>query len=155
MLRHRLEYIGVRSLIGAVRFMPAAMVDACGSALGLTFYALDRSHRRVAERNVAAAFPTRTPAEHTAIVRGAFSHFGRLLFELLKFSTLTTDQMLARVEFEGEERVRSAYAQGKGVLFVYGNYAGDAMNFDIASGSSLPFGPVDAITQNAWIWPGK
>ena len=122
MLRHRLEYLGVRSLIGAVRFMPAAVVDACGTALGLTFYALDRSHRRVAERNVAAAFPTRTPAEHTAIVRGAFSHFGRLLFELLKFSTLTTDQMLARVEFEGEERVRSAYAQGKGVLFVTGHF---------------------------------
>ena len=122
MLRHRLEYIGVRALIGVVRFMPSAVVDACGSALGLAFCTLDRSHRRVAERNVAAAFPTRTPAEHTAIVRGAFTHFGRLLFELLKFSTLTTDQMLARVEFEGEERVRSAYAQGKGVLFVTGHF---------------------------------
>ena len=30
--------------------------------------------------------------------------------------------MLARVEFEGEERVRSAYAQGKGVLFVTGHF---------------------------------
>lgn len=122
MLRHRLEYIGVRALIGAVRFMPPAVVQACGSALGLTFYTLDRSHRRVAERNVAAAFPTRTPAEHSAIVRGAFTHFGRLLFELLEFSTLTNAQMLSRVEFEGEERVRSAYAHGKGVLFVTGHF---------------------------------
>lgn len=122
MIRHRLEYIGVRLLIVAVRFMPAAMVDACGSALGLTFYTLDRSHRRVAARNVAAAFPTRTLAEQTAIVRGTFKHFGRLLFELLKFSTLTDQQMLARVEFEGEERVRSAYAQGRGVLFVTGHF---------------------------------
>ncbi|MFT3828044.1 MAG: lysophospholipid acyltransferase family protein [Chitinophagaceae bacterium] len=72
--------------------------------------------------NVAAAFPTRTPAEHTAIVRGAFTHFGRLLFELLEFSTLSNDEMLARVEFEGEERVRSAYAQGRGVLFVTGHF---------------------------------
>ncbi len=120
--RHTLEYAGVRSLILAVRFMPPAVVDACGSALGLAFHALDRAHRRVAERNVAAAFPTRTPAEHTAIVRGTFKHFGRLLFELLKFSTLTTEQMLARVEFEGEERVRSAYAQGRGVLFVTGHF---------------------------------
>ena len=30
--------------------------------------------------------------------------------------------MLARVEFEGEERVRAAYAQGKGVLFVTGHF---------------------------------
>ena len=122
MFRHRLEYAGVRFLIGVVRFMPPQVVDACGAALGLTFHTLDRAHRRVAERNVAAAFPTRTPAEHTAIVRATFEHFGRLLFELLKFSTLTNEQMLARVEFEGEERVRSAYAQGRGVLFVTGHF---------------------------------
>jgi KDO2-lipid IV(A) lauroyltransferase len=30
--------------------------------------------------------------------------------------------MLARVEFEGEERARAAYAQGKGVLFVTGHF---------------------------------
>jgi KDO2-lipid IV(A) lauroyltransferase len=30
--------------------------------------------------------------------------------------------MLERVEFEGEERVRKAYAQGKGVLFVTGHF---------------------------------
>ena len=30
--------------------------------------------------------------------------------------------MLARVEFEGDERVRQAYAQGKGVLFVTGHF---------------------------------
>jgi Kdo2-lipid IVA lauroyltransferase/acyltransferase len=122
MIRHRLEYLGVRILVFAVRLMPPVVVDTCGSALGLAFHTLDRPHRRIAERNVAAAFPTRTSAEHTAIVRGAFKHFGRLLFELLKFSTLTDEQMLARVEFEGEERVRSAYAQGTGVLFVTGHF---------------------------------
>ena len=30
--------------------------------------------------------------------------------------------MLARVEFDGEERARLAYAQGKGVLFVTGHF---------------------------------
>ncbi|MFN7918249.1 MAG: lysophospholipid acyltransferase family protein [Vicinamibacterales bacterium] len=122
MVRHKLEYAGVRFLTSVVRFMPPSVVDACGAALGLAFHTLDRSHRRVAERNVAAAFPTRTPTEHKAIVRATFEHFGRLLFELLKFSTLTNEQMLARVEFEGEERVRSAYAQGRGVLFVTGHF---------------------------------
>ena len=122
MIRHRLEYFGVRTLIGAVRFMPPAVVDACGSALGMTFYLLDRPHRRVAQRNVAAAFPTRTAAEHTAIVKGAFRHFGRLLFELLKFSTLSPQAMLARVEFDGEERARAAYAHGRGVLFFTGHF---------------------------------
>ncbi len=122
MMRHRLEYAGVRILIGAVRWMPDSVVDRGGTALGRTFHALDRSHRRVAARNVAAAFPTRTPEEHAAIVRGTFEHFGRLLFQLLKFNTLTDAQMLSRVEFEGEERVRAAYAHGKGVVFVTGHF---------------------------------
>ena len=51
-----------------------------------------------------------------------FAHFGRLLFELLKFSTLSPEQMLERVEFEGDDRARLAYAQGKGVLFFTGHF---------------------------------
>jgi KDO2-lipid IV(A) lauroyltransferase len=102
--------------------MPSRIVDACGTLLGFAFYALDGAHRRVADRNVAAAFPARPTAEQRRIVRGAFAHFGRLLFQLLKFSTLSPAAMLARVDFEGEERVRSAYAHGKGVLFVTGHF---------------------------------
>jgi Kdo2-lipid IVA lauroyltransferase/acyltransferase len=122
MIRHRLEYLGVRTLIAVVRFMPPAVVDACGSALGFMFHALDRAHRRVAQRNVAAAFPTRTATEHAAIVRGTFGHFGRLLFQLLKFSTLSEKAMLACAEFEGVERVQAAHAHGKGVIFVTGHF---------------------------------
>jgi hypothetical protein len=88
----------------------------------LTFYTIDRAHRRIAERNLEAAFPARPAAERRAIARAAFVHFGRLLFELLKFSTLSPASMLARVEFDGEERARLAYAQGKGVLFVTGHF---------------------------------
>jgi KDO2-lipid IV(A) lauroyltransferase len=121
-LRHRFENFGVQFVTAAVRLMPPALVTACGSVLGLAFYVVDRAHRRVAERNVAAAFPARSRAEHTRIVRGAFMHFGRLLLELLKFSTLTDREMLARVEFEGEDRVRAAYAAGHGVLFVTGHF---------------------------------
>src|SRR5437764_1048272 len=102
--------------------MPDRIVRACGTALGLAFYTIDGAHRRIAERNLAVAFPLRTAAERRAIARAAFAHFGRLLFELLKFSTLSREQMLARVEVEGEERSRLAYAQGKGVLFVTGHF---------------------------------
>src|SRR5437773_8458843 len=102
--------------------MPDSLVSAFGSLLGLAFHTFDRAHRRIAERNLATAFPVRTPEARRAIGRGAFRHFGRLLFELLKFSTLSPDAMLARVEFEGEERARLAYAHGKGVLFFTGHF---------------------------------
>ncbi len=121
-MKHRIEYVLVRSLIGIVRLMPDALVRASGTILGLAFYTIDRSHRRIAHRNLAAAFPNRTGAERRSIARAAFAHFGRLLFELLKFSTLSPEAMLARVEFEGEDRARLAYAQGKGVLFITGHF---------------------------------
>ncbi len=121
-MRHRVELAVVRGLVAAVRVMPDPLVRACGTMLGAAFYVLDAPHRRIADRNLAAAFPRRTPRERRAIVRAVFGHFGRLLFEVLKFSTMTRDEMLARVEIDGEDRIRAAYAQGRGVLLVTGHF---------------------------------
>jgi Kdo2-lipid IVA lauroyltransferase/acyltransferase len=119
---HRIEYALVRMLIAIVRVMPERLVRASGTALGLAFYTIDGPHRRIAHRNLAAAFPGRSEADRRSIARAAFAHFGRLLFQLLAFSTLSPQAMLERVEFEGEERARLAYAQRKGVLFVTGHF---------------------------------
>ena len=121
-MRHRLEYgavVAVRLVLGV---LPDSVARACGAMLGLAFYTLDRAHRRVALTNLAQSFPTRTPAELRAIARAMFCHFGRLLFEMLRFSTLSDTAMRRRVEFEGEDRARHAYAQGKGVLFFTGHF---------------------------------
>jgi Kdo2-lipid IVA lauroyltransferase/acyltransferase len=120
--RHRLEYLAVTGVVAGVRLLPMAVVLAFGSLLGRAFYWIDGAHRRLAVRNIQAAFPLRTTAECLAIARGMFSHFGRLLTVLLKFSTMTPEQMLARVRFEGEERVVAAHAQGKGVLLFTGHF---------------------------------
>ncbi len=105
-----------------MRVTPGPLVRGGGTLLGLAFYAVDGAHRRIAERNLAAAFPRRPARERRAIVRHVFTHFGRLLVELLKFSTLTDAALMARVEFDGEEHARLAYAQGKGVLFITGHF---------------------------------
>jgi KDO2-lipid IV(A) lauroyltransferase len=110
---------GVR---GLVRWLPHAVVRFLGACLGLTFYLIDRGHRTVALTNLRQCFPTRTERERRAIARGMFAHFGRLLFEILKFSTLSPAAMLRRVEFEGEDRARLAYARGRGVLFFTGHF---------------------------------
>ena len=101
---------------------PYSLLWLFGTVVGYLFYVFDGAHRRVAAENLAAAFPRRSRAERHAIVRAVFGHFGRLLFEFLKFSTLSPEQILARVEFDGEERVRLAYGQGKGILFITGHF---------------------------------
>jgi KDO2-lipid IV(A) lauroyltransferase len=121
-VRYRIEYFAVKCVRLVIRVLPHGIVRALGAGLGFLFYLLDRSHRRVAWANLAQALPARSERERKVIMREMFAHFGRLLFEILKFSTLSQQQMLTRVEFEGEDRARHAYAQGKGVLFFTGHF---------------------------------
>lgn len=110
------------SVVAVVRLMPMRMVLGVGTLLGRAFYLFDRGHRRLAIENLRAAFPVRSEPDCRTICREMFSHFGRLLIVLLKFSTMRPDQMLARVEFEGEERVIHAHAQKRGVLLYTGHF---------------------------------
>jgi Kdo2-lipid IVA lauroyltransferase/acyltransferase len=121
-VRHRLELAAVYLVRGLIRAMPRGVVRPCGRLLGLAFYLFDGVHRGVADTNLAMAFPQRTPTERRTITREMFGHFGCVLLELLKFSTLAQDDMRGLVEFEGDDRARAAYARGKGVLFFTGHF---------------------------------
>jgi Kdo2-lipid IVA lauroyltransferase/acyltransferase len=121
-MRHELEYLAVRSVASAVRVMSPRHVRDWGSRLGLAYYGIDRAHRRIALANLAAAFPARSPEERRTLARQVFGHFGRTLLELLKFTTLSDDRKMELVEWDGEDRVRLAYAQGRGVLFCTGHF---------------------------------
>jgi KDO2-lipid IV(A) lauroyltransferase len=114
--------MAVTSVIAMVRPLPMRAVLAVGTALGRAFYLFDRGHRRLAIDNLRAAFPLRTEAECRAICRNMFSHFGRLLVVLLKFSTMGPGDMLGCVEFDGEDRVLHAHTQGRGVLLFTGHF---------------------------------
>ena len=122
LLRHRLEYGAVAAIVQFTRLLPMPIVLGAGTLLGTAFYLFDGAHRRLAIGNLRAAFPLRSREDCAIIARGMFAHFGRLLTVLLKFSTMRPAQMLARVEFEGEDRVRAAHAEGRGVLLFTGHF---------------------------------
>jgi len=117
-----LEFAAVRVVAAVIALLPMRVVRRCGAALGGLAYAIDRTHRRTALDNLAAAFPSRPESERRAMARAMFAHFGSLLLELLKFSTYTPDQMIAAVEVEGLERARQAYQRQRGVLFFTGHF---------------------------------
>ena len=121
-MRYRLEFTIARTVQAFLRLMPITAVRACGGALGGIVSVVDRFHRRIALENLARAFPSRSAEECALVCGGMFEHFGRLLFELIRFSSLTREEMLASVEVEGQEHVRQAYRQGKGVLYFTGHF---------------------------------
>jgi KDO2-lipid IV(A) lauroyltransferase len=121
-MRYLIEYVAVASVRLVVRGLPLPVVRRLGESLGLMFYVVDRMHRRIALANLGTAFPKKSEDERRRIARSMFQHFGRLLLELLKFSSLSRERQLALVDWEGEERVRLALAQGKGILFCTGHF---------------------------------
>jgi KDO2-lipid IV(A) lauroyltransferase len=143
-LRHPLEYALVLFTMRAARLLPWRVVRAMGSGLGFLFYTLDRRHRRIALGNLEAAFPRKSPAERQAIVRHVFGHFGRLLFELLKFSGLSRDEVLARVEIEGGDRIRDARAKGRGALLFTGHFGYWEIN---AIAHAAAFAPIGVLAR--------
>ena len=122
-VRHRLEYVAVMTLRRVLAVLPHAVVRLVGAFMGLLFYWLDAQASPCGDdESGAVVSDERLNGRRTAITREMFRHFGRLLFEILKFSTLSHSAMLGRVEFEGEDRARLAYAQGQGVLFFTGHF---------------------------------
>ena len=121
-MRLLVEFLPVLLVKTVVRLLPMAVVRACGRAIGRLAYAVDRTRRQVAVQNLAQAFPGRPEAEHRELAKAMFAHFGALLLELLKFGGCSPEQMLALSETEGEERVRLAHQQGRGVLFFTGHF---------------------------------
>jgi len=121
-VRRAIEFAAVRVVAAIVALLPMAVVRRIGASIGHVAYGVDRHHRRIAIENLTAAFPAQPDAERRAFARAMFAHFGSLLLELLKFGTYTREQMLAAVELEGDERVRHAYQQERGVLFFTGHF---------------------------------
>jgi Kdo2-lipid IVA lauroyltransferase/acyltransferase len=142
--RYSLEYAAVALVTATVRTLPRPVSVLMGKTLGYTFYALDRQHRRLTIDNLAAAFPNRTPAELRTIARAVFGHFGSLLTEILRFSGLSREQMLASVEFEGGDRVMQAHAQGKGALFITGHFGYWELH---ALAHALNFPPIGVVVR--------
>jgi KDO2-lipid IV(A) lauroyltransferase len=120
--RHRLEYGLVRATRALARRLPDRGAAALGAGIGRLFYVLDGAHRRLAIEQLRAAFPVRSIDECRAIAQATFAHFGRLLVALLRFSALSRDEMRARIEYDGEDRVRTALAAGKGAIIFTGHF---------------------------------
>jgi len=121
-LRYRVEAAIVYGLKAFVSLLPMPAVRRLGAMLGLLVYALDGFHRRIALQNIARALPSKPPAERRATIRRVFSHFGSVLLELIKVGTLSDQEILDRIESEGEDRVRQAHARGRGVLLFTGHF---------------------------------
>jgi len=66
----------LRGVLGSIRFLPLTVVARIGRACGMLAYLLDARHRRVARRNLALVFPTKSRQEIRELARENFRRIG-------------------------------------------------------------------------------
>jgi len=123
-MRRKLEYAAGWPFIKILGLLPRRLSRASAIALAQVIYLVHGRLRRVGMRNLALAFPEKTKAEHTRILRGEFSSLGRQLAEVCQFPRYTRENVDEVVVYDGLENFEQAYARGKGVLFLTAHFGG-------------------------------
>jgi Kdo2-lipid IVA lauroyltransferase/acyltransferase len=119
MLAGRLAF---RFLEGMASVVPFPIAQRLGDALGDFIYFASSRYRKVAIRNLAAAYDGKLSASDIrGIARQVFRHFARgavEFFYLLKLKPKELDRM---VDLSGTEHVDAALAQGNGAILLTGH----------------------------------
>ncbi len=123
-------YFFYRLIWLVIRYLPRRLVLFKGSLVGLLIYFLSSRHRRLCFRNLEIAFGSiLTKKEKKKIARSAFGHFGRIIFDTIKFIQFEENKRMLLFRIEGMENLHKAQAEGKGIL-IFSAHLG---NWEIAS----------------------
>ena len=117
-MRERLEYRLLWLVIKAIGRLPRPLARAVGMAIAQIVFLLHARLRAVGMRNLAIAFPQKSRAERRQILGKEFTSLGRQLAEVCLFPRYTRENVGETVVYEGFENYQSAYARGKGILFL-------------------------------------
>ena len=102
-----------------LRLLPMEIVCLIGSAMGQITYFLMSDRRQVVIRNLRIVYGhSRSPQEIRALARKTFRLSGLNLISSISASTLSTEELLDRVEVEGRDHLINAKAQGNGCILL-------------------------------------
>jgi len=123
-LRFRLEYAGLRLVVGLARLVPLNLaVSWSARAWRILAPRLNRKRHSVALNNLRIAFPDKTAAEHEAICMAHWENFGRVIAETIQMDRLLKDP--SRIEIPQQSllsRYRGKLGPAIGVSLHMGNW---------------------------------
>jgi len=119
--RRAVQYWVARAVIGLTAPLPVRTMQALGRLAGRLGMALNSKERAVCDYQLGLVLPRLSPGERARLTRRCFEHLGMTLFEVLALPRIRR-QGARWIRFEGEEVLRTAHGQGRGVLLVTGHY---------------------------------
>lgn len=121
-LRHRVQYAGLRGVIGALGKLGFHAASDLGARLGLLGYRPLGIRKRVVERQIAAAFPEWDAERVRATARAAYESLGRTTIETAILSRCPRDEILGLFDESDTWPVfDAAMRRGRGVILVAGH----------------------------------
>jgi KDO2-lipid IV(A) lauroyltransferase len=106
-----------RLLIVVLEYSPRPAADWLGGRCARLLDVAIPRLRRIADRNLALAFPEKDSAWRRCTTDGVFASVGRLLVAFARLPRIDKTNVGAWIRYEGFEHYRHAKERGKGVLF--------------------------------------
>ena len=117
----------IRWITGAAallaRVLPLRSLQALGNAMGSLLFRLLKPRREIALANLERVFGDRYDRrERERIINFSVRNMAKTMLELLKAGWLSDEQLREFVQIRGEEHLRHAVEQGRGVVVITGHF---------------------------------
>ena len=109
---------GYHALSWLAKRVPEGLRGVLVALGGSIWFGLSRAQRRAALDNygVVLGRPASDPKVRR-LARRAFQNYGDMLFDFVLIASLSPQELLARITYDGREHLDAALAQGRGVVF--------------------------------------
>ena len=102
--------------------LPLSALYRIGDALFVLTYYVLRWRRGLASANLARAFPEKSAAERTAILKQSYRNLGDLIAEIIWSYRATPEEMKSRVTVENPELIVNETRAGRSVLLMTAHF---------------------------------
>ena len=121
-----LKYWALTCLLRALSLLPWSWLDALGRLVGRLLWLLPTRARAITEINLARCLPELNAAERERLARASLLDFGQTALEIVKIWFTPAARVVETiVAVEGEDALRGAIADGRGVIVLgphHGNW---------------------------------
>lgn len=138
-IAQRLEFYSMRGMLGALSLVSWERACRIGAGLGAAAYNPLRIRKDVVEKQIAGAFPEKSPEEVQRIARASFEHLGRTAIETALLPRLEGGVLGIVERVDGWEHVERARVAGKGMIFVAGHHGNWELLGAYVAARGIPF----------------
>lgn len=149
-LRDRALYAVLRAFAAVLGLLSWRSATNLAGHIGTLCYAPLGIRRRVAEKQIAAAFPEFSSREVKRVARESYRHLGRVAAETALLSRLDTRSLLAHVEgTDGFELIAKRVAEGSGAIMLTGHLGNWELGGAAVAASGMPIDVVARLMGNS------